>query len=415
MLGTLAACLRFRRQLGRCRRSALLNVGPRLAAGSPVDTVEAADAARFVPPVFSSSFSGARASSLLLRLSIFAEFASVTTMTQPVTMIRVFWSAPGDIADECAAFFETVSQWNDSHSAAQSAVLKPVAWKTDTFPTVGRPQAVINEQALEGSDILVAVFWSRFGTPTGQADSGTEEEIRQSVAAGRTVMLYFCEREIPPGAADAKQLRRLARFKAEFRRSALVQSYRETEDFRRAFAQHLALAVNMVLKRQRSDYVGTATPQTSIPQNVVSFSGGQNVGNVIHQTVVHKYTGKRKPPKGYPEGCIGADLPKRNYCRSLTKRYNEYREADPSYGRQTRFSYGFIGKRVEQVFGNPINLNPVETFEAICEFLKEYIDGTIQGKVNRKRGIPNYKTFDEFLAEQQALAQRGTKRRKSAE
>ena len=42
MLGTLAppsrcfgvasACLRFRRQLGRCRRSALLNVGPRLAA-----------------------------------------------------------------------------------------------------------------------------------------------------------------------------------------------------------------------------------------------------------------------------------------------------------------------------------------------------------------------------------------------
>jgi len=58
MLGTLAACLRFRRQLGRCRRSALLNVGPRLAAGSPVDTVEAAIAARFVPPVFSSSVLG---------------------------------------------------------------------------------------------------------------------------------------------------------------------------------------------------------------------------------------------------------------------------------------------------------------------------------------------------------------------
>ena len=32
MLGTLAACLRFRRPRGRGRRSALLNVGPRLAA-----------------------------------------------------------------------------------------------------------------------------------------------------------------------------------------------------------------------------------------------------------------------------------------------------------------------------------------------------------------------------------------------
>ena len=72
MLGTLAACLRFRRQLGRCRRSALLNVGPRLAAGSPVATVEAAIAARFVPPVFSSSvLGGARVfSSLLFSASI---------------------------------------------------------------------------------------------------------------------------------------------------------------------------------------------------------------------------------------------------------------------------------------------------------------------------------------------------------
>ena len=70
MLGTLAACLRFRRPRGRGRRSPLLNVGARLAAGSPVDTVEAAcafakatahrDAARFGPPVFSFLLGGAR-------------------------------------------------------------------------------------------------------------------------------------------------------------------------------------------------------------------------------------------------------------------------------------------------------------------------------------------------------------------
>jgi len=64
MLGTLAACLRFRRPRGRGRRSALLNVGPRLAAPVAAHATTAALAARFVPPVFSSSFSGARASSL---------------------------------------------------------------------------------------------------------------------------------------------------------------------------------------------------------------------------------------------------------------------------------------------------------------------------------------------------------------
>jgi hypothetical protein len=329
-------------------------------------------------------------------------------------MIRVFWSAPADVADESVAFFETITEWNDAHSAAQSAMLKPVAWKTDTFPSVGRPQAVINEQALDASDILVAVFRSRFGTPTGVADSGTEEEIRRSIAAGRPVMLYFCEREVAPGACDAEQLRRLARFKEEVRRTALVHSYRGAEDFRHAFGQHLAMAVNMVLKRQRSDYVGPVAREPATPQNVVEFSGGHNVGTVVNQTIVHKYTGKRKPPKGYPEGCIGADLHKRNYCRYLTKRYNEYREADPSYGRATRFSYGFINKRVEHVFENPINMNPVESFGAICEFLKDYIDGTIQGKRNRSRGTPNYKGFEEFIAEQEALGQHKSKRRKSS-
>ena len=335
-------------------------------------------------------------------------------MTQPVTMIRVFWSAPSDVGDECVAFFETVSEWNDAHSSAQSATLKAVVWKTDTFPAAGRPQAVINEQALDMSDILIAVFWSRFGTPTGVADSGTEEEIRRSVAAGRPVMLYFCEREIPAGASDPDQLHRLAQFREEFRRTALVYPYRSAQDFRRAFAQHLAMAVNMVLKRQRSDYVGSVTPEPAKPQNVVSFSGGHNIGTVVNQTVVNKFSGKKKSLKGYPEGSIGADLQKRNYGRYLTKRYNEYREADPSYGRVTRFSYGFINKRVEQVFGNPINLNPVESFGAICEFLKDYIDGTIQGKVNRSRGTPNYKSFDAFLLEQQSLAQRGKKRPKSS-
>ena len=68
MLGTLAACLRFRRPRGRGRRSALLNVGPRLAAPVAAHATTAALAARFVPPVFSSSFSGARAKRKRLRI-----------------------------------------------------------------------------------------------------------------------------------------------------------------------------------------------------------------------------------------------------------------------------------------------------------------------------------------------------------
>ncbi len=308
-------------------------------------------------------------------------------------------------------------QWQKDtlkRSSESPTACNGIRWKRDTYPASGRPQGVINEQALDASDILVAVFRSRFGSPTGCADSGTEEEIRRSIADGRAVMLYFHEPEADMTEADAEQLRQLVRFKEEMRRSALVHSYGDPQEFKRAFAVHLPMAVNALLKQQRSDHIGPriAAPPPQSAQNVIEFSGGHNVGNVIHQTVVHKYTGKRKPPAGPPEGSIGADLHKRNYCRYLTKRYNEYREADSSYGRQTRFSYGFISKRVEHTFGNPINMNPAESFEAICDFLKGYIDQTIQGKRNRSRGAPNYKSFDEFLAEQEVKAQRGAKRKR---
>jgi hypothetical protein len=327
-------------------------------------------------------------------------------MAQPVTMIRVFWSAPGDVVAEHDAFLDTINEWNSAHSAATSAVLKPVSWRSDTFPDAGRPQAVINQQALDASDIVIAVFWSRFGTPTGVADSGSEEEIRRSVVAGKPVMLYFCERRVPPDAVDVDQMARLARFKEESRKAALVHSYREAQEFRQALSQHLSMAVNVVLRRLRSEAVGSSTAPSPPRQNVVEFTGGHNVGNVVHQTVVHKYGAKRKPPTAHPEGSIGADIHRRNYVRYLTKRYNEYREADPSYGRSAKFSYAFIHKRVEQEFGSPTNFLPVDLFDAVCEFLKRYVDGTIQGKRNRKNRTGNYPSFEEFIVEQRALATR---------
>jgi hypothetical protein len=65
-------------------------------------------------------------------------------------------------------------------------VIQLVRWKTDSAPAAGeRQQAIINGQALDTSDILVGIFWSRFGSPTGVAESGTEEEIHRSVSLGR--------------------------------------------------------------------------------------------------------------------------------------------------------------------------------------------------------------------------------------
>lgn len=89
--------------------------------------------------------------------------------------------------------------------AAQAGfVLDMVRWETHVSPGMGRPQQVVFDQ-LGPIDIFVGVMWKHFGTSTGVAGSGTEEEFNQALASfqqtGRPRMLcYFSRASIEPPA-----------------------------------------------------------------------------------------------------------------------------------------------------------------------------------------------------------------------
>ena len=71
-------------------------------------------------------------------------------------------------------------------------MLLPVGWETHATPAMGdRPQAIINKQILAGCDLLVAVFWTRLGSPTGAAASGTVEEIEEHLQRRQTCDALF--------------------------------------------------------------------------------------------------------------------------------------------------------------------------------------------------------------------------------
>ena len=49
--------------------------------------------------------------------------------------------------------------------------LQPVGWETHSFPDMSdRAQGLIKKQVLEGSDLLVAIFRYRIGTPQVQLE-----------------------------------------------------------------------------------------------------------------------------------------------------------------------------------------------------------------------------------------------------
>ena len=152
-----------------------------------------------------------------------------------------------------------------------------------------------------------------------------------------------------------------------------------------------SITLRDVSKVKRSDSKRTST------SNIVKIAGdvsGSIVANTIH------LDGKRLSRMNHPAGSIGANLHKKNYIQYLITRYYKYRDADKSYGATRDFSHAEIHKSIESKFKVKTYFVPQHRFEEVSNYVKQRIDRTILGKNNAKKGILNYESFDNFIAQQ---------------
>jgi tetratricopeptide (TPR) repeat protein len=187
-------------------------------------------------------------------------------------VIRVLIASPSDLTEERKVAIETVYEWNAQHSEAESVVLLPVAWETHSSPRANvRPQQAINEQLVDKSDVLVGMFWTKLGTSTGVAESGTIEEIDRFVLAGKPALLYFSSRPIDPGAIDPKQNRRLKAFKDSTCKNALVGSFDSLDSLRQAISRHLLTEVrSLSLKNARATTRSAVSSAAQSPSEIAA-------------------------------------------------------------------------------------------------------------------------------------------------
>lgn len=190
-------------------------------------------------------------------------------MKPGVSLVKLTFCGPSDVAKEIAIAQLVVTDWNTQHGEASGFWVKHQHWSTDSHPDLSdRPQGIINRQVIDNSDIIVAVFWSRFGTSTGVADSGTEEEIRRSMKLQSKVMVYFSDLEPIPAKADKGQLERLWNFRQELQSAGLCWKFSSRDQFRREFTRHLAHELNEFKPRD------AGRPDTTPTQNI---TGDKNI------------------------------------------------------------------------------------------------------------------------------------------
>jgi hypothetical protein len=235
-------------------------------------------------------------------------------MPQKTMTFRVLVASPSDCFEERKIIPEVIAAWNNVHSVDAAAVIQPVMWETHTWPALGdRPQSIINQQLIEHCDFLVGTFWTRFGSPTGVADSGTAEEIEQFRSAGKPVLLYFSSTPLPPENVDPQQYQALLAYRSRLASDGLYFQYKSPAEFREHFQHHLAKTMLDLLRKNNhiSGSIGspipdaqetTIQPPFNIEQRVtIDGSGAEDKEEAPQTTVVECY---RKYPRDQMVHCL---------------------------------------------------------------------------------------------------------------
>ncbi len=173
-------------------------------------------------------------------------------MPRTESVIRVFVASPGDVQPERDAVDEVVEELNATW-ASRPYRLEVIRWERNARPGVGSDaQGVINEQIQDDYDIFLGVLWSRCGTRTPRAESGTIEDFR--IAHARYVaepnslrlMMYFKDEPVPvaPSRLDLEDLAKIRAFESELKDiGVLYWRFSSLDEFKKYLRIHLSKEV----------------------------------------------------------------------------------------------------------------------------------------------------------------------------
>ncbi len=203
----------------------------------------------------------------------------------------VFIASPSDVTKEREIVRESISEWNALHSFEKKTILLPIGWEKNVYPILeNRPQESINRQILESADILIGIFWTRLGTPTGDFESGSVEEIKKHYEAGKPTMIYFSSQPVKLDSVDPDQYQNLLAFKEWCQSKGIIENFESDTELFRKLNRHLTLLSNDHELFQNNEFVqkdqdsfAKSAPKEEITNSIVLTEDEQMLLKEISQ------------------------------------------------------------------------------------------------------------------------------------
>lgn len=161
-------------------------------------------------------------------------------MPNNITMYNLLVSCPGDVKEAVDRIDEVIESFNQRYNDTLGIGICKKYWKTSAYAqSGGKPQELLNKQFVEKCDLAVAIFKTRFGTPTDEYGSGSEEEIEIMLKSGKDVLLYFDNSPVSLSGVDLEQYNKVRDFQERYKDKGLYWTYNSLDEFQKLLSSHI--------------------------------------------------------------------------------------------------------------------------------------------------------------------------------
>lgn len=169
-------------------------------------------------------------------------------MAKKITVYDILISCPSDVSEYVNLLEKQITTFNSFYGRSNDVIVRCSYWMRDTYSEFGdSPQELVNKQIVDSSDMIVAVFWTRFGTETEHYGSGTEEEIERMLSMKKQVFLYFLDKPVSLSQVDFEQYAKIQQFMEKHKNEGIFFSVPDEDALSKKFLANLILYFDSII------------------------------------------------------------------------------------------------------------------------------------------------------------------------
>lgn len=170
-------------------------------------------------------------------------------MAKDIKVFDMLISCPSDVSGYVELLERKINHFNNYFGRKNDVIIRCRYWSNDTYSEFGdSPQKLVDKQIVDSSDMVVAVFWTRFGTATENYGSGTEEEIERMLSDNKQVFLYFLDKPVSLSQIDLSQYAKIQEFMEKHKKDGIYFSVPDENALASKFEDNLELYFDSLIR-----------------------------------------------------------------------------------------------------------------------------------------------------------------------